>query len=246
MSTSAVPQPQDDLSSRLSSVSQPAAQPQADDLTARLQGMAGTTPIKMVGPKGQIISVPQNRINEARQSGFMVSPDHPGAQRMVDSKGQATYALPDEIENFENSGHRPVDTKGNFTPTTKEKNAAEINMNALAGMTNMPTPNMSDEQKQEFRQGQQKGSVDALKDVAYTVAGAKLGQVLGKAGNLLSETEAVQLFKSSPKLYAEYLLNHPATKDLAIQVAKKVGTGALLSVGFGGGGAAIAWLKKVL
>lgn len=76
---------------------------------------AGFEPaVKMQGPNGATGYVAESKVSAARQSNFSVTPDNPGVQRMATPKGQLTYALPSEVEQFKSSGHVAIDDKGNF------------------------------------------------------------------------------------------------------------------------------------
>jgi hypothetical protein len=79
----------------------------------------------------------------------------------------------------------------------------------------------------------------SLTGTSEAAAGAKAGLTA------LGETETMQLIKSSPRLYAEWVLKHPATKQAAIKAAVKVGTGAASAIGAGGAYAAYKWLSKL-
>jgi hypothetical protein len=74
----------------------------ADKVEAAQQ--AGYTPAtKMQGPNGELGYVPTAKVAEARKQNFAVTPDNPGAARMLTKSGQVAYALPTEVDDWEKS-----------------------------------------------------------------------------------------------------------------------------------------------
>ena len=151
-------------------------QPDYDSLAAQHGGWTAGT-VKMIGPQGQTRTfnrgdVGPNYLNQARAKGWAVTPDTPDAQKMVTPGGQVTYAMPDEIGTFEQSGHRRIDAQGRKLPTMEESAAANDRMNALSGMTGMPTPNMTPEQRQDFASGKAAGHASGMVTIPIVAGGA--------------------------------------------------------------------------
>jgi hypothetical protein len=211
--------------------------------------------VKMIGPDGSPGYVSQDKLDQARQLNYAVAPDHPGAQKMVTPDGRITYALPNEVQQFEASGHTKIAPDGRFEvkPLPGEDSTQTMQRAVNVGRALGP------EQMQKSMQAEKNWwtSKEGMKDEAaglVNVAGAgaeTMAALTGgsaaaqgaKAGmQALGETETMQLIKSSPRLYAEYLLKHPATA----QTVGKVASGALKAVGAGGAYAAYKWLSKVM
>lgn len=72
--------------------------------------------VKMVGPQGQQVVVPQNQIAAMRQKNFSVAPDSPGARPMIaptSQEGTLFYADPSEVDNLVRAGNhaQPTDAE---------------------------------------------------------------------------------------------------------------------------------------
>jgi hypothetical protein len=224
--------------------------------------------VKMVGPDGAAGYVSQDKVDSARQANFAIAPDHPGAQKMVTPDGKITYALPNEVQQFEASGHTLIHPDGRFEvkplPNTSSgiMGNEEDNTEVMKRASNVSRA-LGKEQMDRSMQAEQNWwtSKEGLKDEAAglanvglagaetvaTLAAGSEAAAAGKAGlNALGETETMQLIKSSPRLYAEWLLKHPNTQQAAIKVATKAAGGALTAVGAGGAYAAYRWLTKLV
>jgi hypothetical protein len=214
--------------------------------------------VKMVGPDGSPGYVSQDKVDAARQSNFAVAPDHPGAQKMVTPDGKITYALPNEVQQFESSGHTKIATDGRFEvkPLPGEDSTATmqraVNVGRALGPQQMQQSMQAEKNWWTSKEGMKDeaaGLVNVagagVETAAALVGGSEAG-VGAKAGlSALGETETMQLIKSSPRLYAEWVLKHPALKEAAVKAAVKVGTGAASAIGAGGAYAAYKWLSKV-
>lgn len=214
--------------------------------------------VKMVGPDGAPGYVAQDKVDAARQSSFAVAPDHPGAQKMVTPAGQVTYALPGEVDQFKASGHTLIHPDGNFqvTPLPGEDNTAT--MQRAANVSRALGP----EQMQKSAQAERNWwtSKEGLKDeaaglvnvgaagaetLATLAGGSAAGQAVKTGAQALGETETMQLIKSSPRLYAEWLLKNKG-KQVAVDAAKQVIKHPIQSSGIVGGiYAAYKWLSKL-
>jgi hypothetical protein len=75
---------------------------------------AQPTAVSMVGPQGEKQQVSPENVAAMRQKNFAVTPDTPGAAKMVSPQGQVNYALPSEVQNFQKSGHTLIRPDGSF------------------------------------------------------------------------------------------------------------------------------------
>lgn len=142
----------------------------------------------------------------------------PAGQKLVSPEGKVVYAQSDEqTAALKAKGHTLVNPDGSFylqnipgeDPLEEEKRRQRV-YSAL-------TPQeKSGAIKNELREAR-----SAMTDAAlYTASGVSGASSLGAGLSALGETEALQLLKSSPKLYAEYLLKSPAAKTVAKQGVK--------------------------
>jgi hypothetical protein len=214
------------------------------------------TATKMIDTQGTPRWMPTDAVNDARQHNYAVHPENPGAQKMVTPGGQITYALPNEVQQFEASGHTKIAPDGRFEvkPLPGEDSTATMQRAVNVGRALGP------EQMQQSMNAEKAWwiSKEGLKDEAAgavnvgltgaetlsTLAGGSAAAQGAKAGlSALGETETAQLIKSSPRLYAEYVLKHPALREVAAKAGAKaidvVGTG----LGAGGAYLAYKWLK---
>jgi len=60
-------------------------------------------PVTMVGPDGKKQQVAPSDVPSMRQKNFALTPDNPGAQKMLTRQGQVAYALPGEVDDWEKS-----------------------------------------------------------------------------------------------------------------------------------------------
>lgn len=218
---------------------------------------AGYKPaVKMTGPDGSANYVAQDRVDAARQSNFAVAPDHPGAQKMVTPDGRITYALPNEVQQFEASGHTKIAPDGRFEvrPLPGEDSTATmqraVNVGRALGPQGMDKAMTAERNWWTSKEGMKDeaaGLVNVAGAGAETMAaltgGSAAAQGVKAGASALGETETMQLIKSSPRLYAEWVLKHPATKAAAVSIGKKL----LWHAGIGGGGTILAlkWLGKL-
>jgi hypothetical protein len=215
--------------------------------------------VKMVRPDGAPGYVSQDKVDAARQSNFAVAPDHPGAQKMVTPDGKITYALPNEVQQFESSGHTKIAPDGRFEvrPLPGEDSTQTmqraVNVGRALGPEQMKQSVQAEKNWWTSKEGlkdEAAGLVNVGAAGAETMAALTGGSAAAqgaKAGlSALGETETMQLIKSSPRLYAEYLLKHPATAQAAQKIAVKAAGGALTAIGAGGAYAAYKWLSKLV
>jgi hypothetical protein len=210
--------------------------------------------VNMQGQDGKTVRVPPSQVADMRKGNYAVQPDNPGAQKMVTPDGKITYALPNEVQQFEASGHTKIAPDGRFEvkPLPGEDSTATMQRAVNVGRALGP------QQMQQSMQAEKNWwtSKEGLKDeaaglvnvgaagveTAAALAGGSAAAQGVKTGlSALGETETMQLIKSSPRLYAEWVLKHPATAQAAV----KVGSGALKAIGAGGAYAAYKWLSKV-
>ncbi|HEX3093055.1 MAG TPA: hypothetical protein VHW72_10565, partial [Candidatus Angelobacter sp.] len=216
------------------SKAQPVAQGDSSQAVSLDFSKAQPTQVSMVGPQGEKQQVPTEQVAAMRQKNFAVTPDTPGVAKAVDyQKGSVNYILPQEADQFHAAGHAIVQPDGSIRyPIIRDKNGV-ISQDPLeeqksrqkvyeALNADEKTRNQSFERNEALKAG-----VNATIATASGVTGASSlasAAELGQAGLAkLGETEAVQLFRSSPKLYAEYLLKNvaaPAAKKAAIEALK--------------------------
>lgn len=213
---------------------------------------------KMTGPDGSPAYVAADRVDAARQANYAVAPDNPGVQKMVTPDGKITYAMPNEVSQFEASGHTKIAPDGRFEvkPLPGEYNTDTMRRAVNVGRALGP------EQMQKSAQAEQNWwtSKEGLKDeaagavnlgltgaetIGALTGGSEAGAAVKAGARALGETETLQLIKSSPRLYAEWVLKHPATQQAAVKAAAKVAGGAASAIGVGGMYAAYKWLTKL-
>lgn len=168
-------------------------------------------------------------------------------QKMVAPNGTVKYAKPDEVAGLQASGHTMIGTDGSFYPQNiKGEDPLETEKRRQRIYKALTPEEKTGSQKAEISDAIDTG-IDAVSATAAGVSGAgALGGLVDLAaagGKALIGSQAVQLMKSSPKLYAEWLLKQPATKELAVTVGKKLLEGSALSAG---GTLMYKWLKGVL
>lgn len=230
----------------------------ASDRVPAAQAAGYKSAYKMTGPDGSPAYVAEDRVGAARQANYAVAQDNPNVQKMVTPDGRLTYALPGEVSQFEASGHTKIAPDGRFEvkPLPGEDNTDTMKRAVNVGRALGPEQMQKSAQAEQNWWTSKEGLTDEAKGLFnVTAAGAETlsalagGSEVGAAGKVglkaLGETETMQLIKSSPRLYAEWVLKHPETQKLAIKTAAKVGGGAASAIGAGGIYAAYKWLTKL-
>src|SRR6267142_762568 len=116
------------------------------DLGGKVTGRA----VRVIDKDGNVTNAPETQLPVYRARGMMPTADNPGAQKMITPNGGVTYAMPSEVDRFRASGHVAIDSQGRPIPSQSESDASQTRMMALSGLTGMPTPNMSEEDKAQF------------------------------------------------------------------------------------------------
>lgn len=213
--------------------------------------------VKMQGPDGGLGYVAESKVKAARQANYSVTPDNAGAQKMVTPDGRITYALPSEVEDFQSTGHTKIAPDGRFEvkPLPGESNIDTMNRAINVGRALGPKEMERSVQAEKNWWTSKEGMKDEAAGLANvgivgaetvgTITGGSEVLAAGKAGlQVLGETEAMQLLRSSPRLYAEYLLKNqalPALKTAAVEAIKHpLRTTSIV----GGLGAAWHWLTS--
>src|SRR5258707_4889469 len=193
------------------------------DQVESAKGAGLVTSVKMLGKEGDSRWIPPSQVAAARQSNYSVAPDDPGAQLMITPGGQKTYALPNEVDNFKKSGHTLIHPDGQFRVEALPGEDQTETYQRARNVVNALTP--EEQQKAMAAEKDWWTSKEGLKDEAAglanvglttaetlaTITGVSEAASLGKAGlRVLGETVTMQLIKSSPRLYAEWLLKHHA------------------------------------
>lgn len=212
---------------------------------------------KMTGPDGSANYVAEDRVPAARQANYAVAPDNPNVQKMVTPDGRVTYALPGEVSQFEASGHTKIAPDGRFEvkPLPGEDNTdtmrRAVNVGRALGPEQMQKSAQAEANWWVSKEGLKDEAAGALNvgaagaETLATIAGVSGTATAAKAGMAaLGETETMQLLRSSPKLYAEWLLKNNV-KQVAVAGAKKAAAGAAGAAGAGGVYAAYKWLKSL-
>lgn len=202
--------------------------------------------IKMIGPDGNQGYVAQSKVDAARSSKFAIAPD--SGVPMVTPKGEMTFALPNEVEKFEQSGHTLIKPDGSFEVKPLEGEENTDTMDRAARVAKAMTPEMKqkaiDAETKTFTAKRIAASLVAGPAIAAVQLSGTAGVAAGidAAGTALGSTEVGQLLSSSPRLYAEYLLKHPATATAVKEAGKYLikGTGLALGAKLG-----FKWLSKV-
>lgn len=230
----------------------------AADRAFAAQAFGYKNAFKMQGPDGSQNYVAQDRVDAARQANYAVSPDNPNVQKMVTPDGRITYALPDEVQKFQASGHTKIAPDGRFEVQPLPGEESTDTMQRAANVAKALGPEGMEQSLKAERNWWV--SKEGLKDEAagaanVGLAGAEtLATIAGVSGTAqaaklgltaLGETETMQLIKSSPRLYAEWVLKHPQTRQAIIKGAVKVGGGAASAIGAGAVYQAYKWLSKL-
>jgi len=159
--------------------------------------------------------------------------------KMVSPSGAVAMVNPDEVGGYKSAGHTQIDANGYFTPQTiKGEDPLETEKRRQRIYKALTPEERAGGQKEEIKNTLSTGA-DAATATAAGVTGAG---ALGGGLMALGETEAVQLLKSSPKLYAEYILKQkilPKAGEMAADAGKAALKGAAAYLGF-------KWLGKMI
>ena len=82
--------------------------------------------INMVGPRGEQVVVLQPHVSDMRKQNFAVTPDNPGVQKMVTADGKVAYALPHEVQDFEDNGATKILPDGRFEVKNLRSDGSEF------------------------------------------------------------------------------------------------------------------------
>src|SRR4030095_10114598 len=108
--------------------------------------MSTTQTVPMLSPDGQIGDVPQDRVNEAIAKGFKV-----GAELTDPNSGKVGVIPLDRVPEAIKAGLQ--------LPRTKAEEASNTRQMLVSGLTGMPTPNMTEQEKTQFAQGKAAGAI---------------------------------------------------------------------------------------
>lgn len=209
---------------------------------------------KMIGTKGEVKWIPNDQVDAARNAKepFQLHPD--SGQKMVTPDGKITYALPEEVDKFKASGHTKIMPDGRFEiqalpgedQADTYKRAA--NVAKALGPQQMEKSKKAEEDWWTSKEGlkdEGKGLANVgltVADTLGTITGGSELAAAGKAGlKALGRTEVMQLMRSSPKLYAEWLIKNPAARKAVADIGLK----SIKGLGYiGGAYEAGKWLYK--
>jgi hypothetical protein len=194
-----------------------------------LGGKIVSRPVKMVGPKGEVISVQPQGLSEARANGYAVHPDNPGVTRFVNPDGKVAYALPTEVDAFKKGGSTQINPDGSFDlqaifgedPLEEQKRYQRVR----EALTPQEKTNANNA---ELKQAAKAGAGAALATAGGVVGAQALSAGMEAGGTALANSEAGQLFASSPKLYAEYLLKQGIKGVGKYALEHKLGTAIVI------------------
>lgn len=99
---------------------------QGQDSLSVLKAVSGTTPINMVGPKGEKQQVAPPDVASMRQKNFAVTSDNPNVQKMATADGKIAYVLRNEVTSFEDNGATQILPDGRFTVKNLRSDGSEF------------------------------------------------------------------------------------------------------------------------
>lgn len=206
--------------------------------------------IKMIGPDGNQGYVAQSKVDAARSSKFAIAPD--SGVPMVTPKGEMTFALPNEVEKFEQSGHTLIKPDGSFEVKPLEGEANTDTMDRAARVVKAMTPEM----KQKAIDAEAK-TFTAKRIAASLVAGPAAGAAtLGVLAAPAAISAGATALNASPAAISVgtalgKAMGSPTGQMILKQVGKKaIGTAGTIIGSYGaaklGAALGVKWLQRLL